>query len=321
MSKDLLKFLYKAVLLVLPIAGVLAAIFLYVNFLHKNSIYQNILEGKAQDLIVNKKLEHFNILITGDSRAERLMVPEVFKQNKIETINIGTDTSDFMSAHNAIKKYNLLPKTDVLIMSLSLYQLNDKALDRGNLSPATMAQLKFPELLKLFRKDYGSLIRLYLYTFLKELAPKSTAQSFPDQGFVAIEKDLPLPLDKGLLKRHGWYKDGIAMDGAKLRVFREMLKELFKSGKPVIFYAAPVSPAWKDLTTNSYISDAEGKFNEIIKEEIKQYPNFYFFDFYSKPPKELTNNEFYDIQHTNKAGAEIFTQIFIDRMKQEGLTK
>ena len=50
---------------------------------------------------------------------------------------------------------------------------------------------------------------------------------------------------------------------------------------------------------------------------ISQYSNVSFLDFYSEPDPRLGNEKFYDIQHLNRGGAEVFTQILIDGIRRD----
>jgi hypothetical protein len=101
------------------------------------------------------------------------------------------------------------------------------------------------------------------------------------------------------------------------RLFKEAIDVLSKKKSLMIFYQPPVSPIWKEKTRNTDISRAEEEFSQKMDSLSHQYENIVFYDFYNNDIKSLGNNMYYDYQHLNRNGAEIFSEIFSDIVNRE----
>lgn len=315
MKKFALKLFIFSALLILFVIFYLESM----SFLFKNDIFDNELETKILTLIVNNK-DDVNLIVAGDSRAERQVIPEIIeKETGLKAVNIGTPSCDLITLYNALNKYNLLGQNKTFIISASIFQVNDGATDYGYISPSLILNMSTWEKLVFFLKKpsiYTNMTLKIGFHYAEKFFVKKN--NFDENylkkgGVLEIEESAKLPISISLdpqKTQHPWYKN-IEITKTKWRIFKETLKKLSESGDKIIIYQPPIMPSWQEYTKDTFIDNAEKKYSQMLSEETKKYKNILFLDFYNNKNEMLTNEMYADIQHLNKEGTKIFTQLLI----------
>ncbi|MEO7177108.1 MAG: hypothetical protein ABIV51_14350 [Saprospiraceae bacterium] len=279
-----------------------------------------ILNSELEEKIISLKIDtsRLNIIIAGDSRAERQLMPAIFNTNTgLSTINIATTGCDLVTVVSAIKKKYADSAKLCFIISASSWQVNDGAIDHGYLSLNCFQKLSKIGKFILYKKYLSELLGMQVQLF-KEFVHsvvgnrnclRIDSNAYPELGFIGIEGRFKVQ-DKSslntLLSNHSWYKNN-SNSGFRWAIFQNSLKELEKINAPCIIYQPPVSSYWKSNTENSFIDIAEMDYSRKVTMEIQKYKNIVFFDFYSNDIRELDDSMYYDYQHLNRQGAEIFS--------------
>lgn len=310
----------KVALLVAPFALASLVLVAYSSWsaTARQGIFDPQLERKLQTCLDDGT----TVIVAGDSRAETQVVPEVIERaTGLRTANVATPAGDLATLSRAIGRYGALARARALIVSTSIFQVNDAVIAPGYLSTACLLDMTLVEKLVVYRRAPGQLLAtLATVPFERvqgtEAAPAASYEPCRWKGFVGREGTLKLPVSILLdphTTEHVWYRDQ-HLHGARWRVFRNALGRLAASNVRVFLLQAPVSPAWRAYTTGTFVDRAEREFSGMLAETAGRYANVRFLDFYTQPDQRLEDGMFYDIQHLNTAGAVIFTQILVDRI-------
>lgn len=303
---------------------VLAIFILIVSYVDNSSydIYNDDLENKIIEL--TKLNSNFSLVLAGDSRAERQIMPAIIESRyNIKSINIATSSCDIVTMYNALKKYHLVDKSITVVVSAGFFQVNDGAIDTGYISMAQMINMPLKDKLRLFSNNLTGFYRKYSDALKVNITNQikgipgyldKSDERLIHLGFKPIYGNLKLPVDlisNPKTTKHSWYKN-INIHGTRWKVFQSTLKKMSESKCRFILYQAPVSDAFKDHVIGTSIDKYEQEFSSMLENESNKYSNISFIDYYSLPPKNLNNEDYYDPQHLNKNGAVKFTAFIID---------
>jgi hypothetical protein len=283
------------------------------------AILNDDLEEKVQALLLGEDGAAVDVILCGDSRAERQLIPAVVKDaTGLNAVNIGVKYLDLVTLANCFRKY-LLPRDPnvIIVISTSIFQVNDGAVGEGYTTPACMFNLTWTDQIKLFKKHLPYLINEkieYYYQYFKARAKSTNSEKkeFAEKGYVGIDKTLKM--SNGKLKMdikkvaHPWYRD-FTFPGKKWAIFQRALRDIASSGNTIILFNPPGSPAWLELSKGTFMDAAERQFSSLLGQEAQKYDNVHFLDFYDDEREAFTNDMFYDLQHLNRKGSEIFTRM------------
>lgn len=276
----------------------------------RDGVFDVSLDGKWQALVTDET----RVIVAGDSRAERQVMPSVIAaRTGWRTANVATSAQDLVTLSNALKRHHPPAAARVLIVSVSMFQINDGAIDGGYLSTASLLNMTTWERARIYADRLGSPWSPLAFQFVDGPAAVVAPALLRQRGFVGSDKRLLLPLSKMLLNEHPWYRK-ISLHGARWRIFRHSLAQVAASGLRVYLFQPPVSPAWRAYTAGTFVDTAEREFAGMLRAETAGYVNVRFLDFYSAPDPRLGNGAYYDIQHLNVTGASAFTAMLIDRI-------
>jgi hypothetical protein len=281
----------------------------------RTAVFDAQLEGKLRSLVGDET----TVIVAGDSRAEGQVVPAVIERRTgRRAANIATSSQDLVTLSNALKRHDLPAAGRVLIVSASLFQVNDGAIDVGYMSTACLLNMTTRERARVYLDRLGSPWSPLAFNFREDPAAEIAQDRLREKGFVAIDKQLSLPLPKVLLNAHPWYRK-VDLDGARWRIFQDALDRLAAAGFRIYILDPPVSPAWRAYTAGTFVDAAEREFAAMLLSVTQKYTNVSVLDFYSVPDQRLSDEQFADIQHLNRAGAELFTGLLMDRIG-DGIT-
>ncbi|MSO55889.1 MAG: hypothetical protein EXQ55_03060 [Acidobacteria bacterium] len=273
----------------------------------REGVFDQQMEGKFLALMRDDTA----VIIAGDSRAERQVVPAVVEASTgWRAANVATNGGDMVTVANAVKRHGVPPAGRVLIISASLFQVNDGAIDPGYISTACLLNMTALERVSIYADRLGSPWSPLDFKFVEGPPAALTGARLREHGFLGIDTNLSLPLPKVLLNSHPWYRS-VSLHGARWRIFKEALGRLTAFGLRTYIFQPPVSPAWRAYTAGTFVDKAEQEFADMLRVETMEYANVRFLDFYSTPDARLGNDKFYDIQHLNRVGAEQFTEILM----------
>jgi hypothetical protein len=279
----------------------------------RDGVFDGQMEGKFQALLRDDTA----VIVGGDSRAERQVVPAIIEATTgWPAANVATTSGDLVTLSNAVKRHGVPPAAKILIISASMFQVNDGAIDAGYISTACLLNMRTWERVSIYADRLGSPWSPLDFTFEEAPPAVITSAQRSEQGFLGIDKSLSVPLPKSLLNDHPWYRR-VSLHGARWRVFQEALGRIAAVGLRTYIFQPPVSPAWRTYTAGTFVDAAELEFAGMLRMATLNYADVRFLDFYSVPDARLGNESFYDIQHLNRAGAEMFTKILVDRIRDE----
>lgn len=273
----------------------------------RRGVFDSRLEGKWRALVTPETA----VLVAGDSRAERQIIPVVIEAGTgWRAANVATSAQDIVTLSNAIARHGTPAAARVLIISASVFQINDGAIDEGYISAPCLLSMTTWERAGIYADRLGSPLSPLAFAFIEE-APAVIPQAHLDeQGFVGSDRQLSLPLPKVLLNLHPWYRNR-DLHGARWRIFQEALARLAATGLQIYLVQPPVSPAWRAYTSGTFVDDAEREYAGMLQLAVASYPNVRVLDYYSSPAPALDDTKFYDVQHLNRTGARLFTEMLV----------
>lgn len=306
---------------------VLFSVLFYTTFyclsksINKNEGLDKELKFKIHKLLSITK-NHKSIIIAGDSRAERQLIPKIIsRKTGCKCINLGVSSGELVSFMPYLKLFN--PDSTLFVFSLSSWQINDALTDYGYLSLDAYNQFNFFERCYLYRFNIRGLFKME-QQLIKNILRKSKYKPTPEKeimlndfgylkmdGIVNIKS---LQIDY-LKNRHIWYKS-ISSGGLRLRLFKTSIDKLCKNNFNCIIYQPPISPSWHKKIKNSKIDYFEKYFSNILKFNKIKSKRLQFLDFYNMPVQSLSDSMFCDAQHLNIKGALKFSNLMIDSIKK-----
>lgn len=267
------------------------------------------------------------IIVGGDSRAERQIIPNMIEdRTNMKAVNIAATGAGIAVLYNALEQHNLINPLHTLIISISSVELNDCVVDKWGRPHAYITYFSTIESIKLFGIRYINMMHERLILILKELfkIEKNTVLSSSDtrlynKGFLGIEGDMSefdydsVDIYSNTLKTP-WYIDA-EHNGVRKDVFLDLINNLAYTDMNIIIFQPPVSPGWYDITKNTYIDSIELNHSKFLKIVSNQYDNISFIDFYTHQNSTFHDSMFYNSIHFNYKGSEIFTEALLDTIQ------
>src|SRR5262245_49114786 len=91
----------------------------------RDGVFEPRLEGKLQALVTDRT----RVLVAGDSRAERQIVPAAIEaRTGWPSANVATTAQDLVTLRNALKRHGIPAHARILVLGASLFQVNDGAI-------------------------------------------------------------------------------------------------------------------------------------------------------------------------------------------------
>jgi hypothetical protein len=275
----------------------------------------------TQPVLIQKKIAFFridtgklNIVIAGDSRGEKQIIPKVFEDNfDCNSFNISASANDLISTVYSINEHYNYPNAEIIfVISASSFQINDGALDLGYLSYFGLSKLGNVSKLKLFYGKYSGLFSLINRTIINQVVGKfelTNQSNWRETKGVSLSDgkiNNSLPYTDGMLKSHPWYKD-ISINGYRNELFNEAFSMMGKSKHRFIIIQPPVSKYFRNAIEGSSIETMEYNYSKLLKDKAEDYQNVKILDFFTNDIESLVDSMYYDPQHLNTSGARIFS--------------
>jgi hypothetical protein len=130
-----------------------------------------------------------------------------------------------------------------------------------------------------------------------------------DFGFLGFQGNFKVKMKNILEKEfafHPWYKNS-NNNGIRWTIFQKSLREIENMNSFFIMIQPPISSYWRINTAESFIDIAETEYSKKMAIEIQASKNIVFYDFYTNEINTLNDSMYYDYQHLNIQGAEVFS--------------
>ncbi len=318
----MVKFFIKLILFCLPLVLLAVSSFIFFRAYGGKEVVMNELYAKTRSLVpaVNKP----DVIIAGDSRASLNLDPKAFNAAGIlQVVNIATRAGYISDVATALKKFNITKPNTLVIVSVSYFEVNDEAWKGVSLPPSMYSRLGFVNEIKSFNNKpdawYQSYLDFWSLFIRQHILRNGYVPKYENLGFEPQQAIMALPVPADYLKNHPWYNPSSVFPGWKWEAFKDSLKDLASHGNQIVIYSAPPDPAWKKMTQGTTIAAEEELFSQKLNEEISKYPNIHFLDLYHENFPELTDSDYYDTDHLNTTGAEIFSKLFVQSLVSNGL--
>ena len=285
------------------------------------------MERKVFSLIVAPKASPA-VIVAGDSRAERHVVPAVIEERlKTSAVNVAVSSGEMISVAKTFDRYDILADKPILILSATSFQYNNGAIDHDSLSMDSVVEMPWIQQIQVCREKLPELAYRKIRMYLELGKKKKLLKDYPEKGFVGVDTVLSATLDQlsgiGLepgKTRHPWYKD-LRPGQPKAIILADAIDRLAQSGCPIVLFTPPVSPVFREYIKGTWIDQYEREYSAFLKRTADRHSNIHFLDFYQNWTDEFPNDQFYDIQHLNRTGAQKLTAILCDRIAEWRLLK
>jgi hypothetical protein len=271
------------------------------------------------------------LIIAGDSRAERQLIPALFKsEQNLETVNIAKDVGDVMSLVYANKKYEFADSGKIFVLGLSSLLTNDGAYENWFMSQASITEIGLVKQLLLFKSDYIENWYHRMGLIWDDLINDKRGIRLPQED-IRVKYNGYIPIDEYLdinkffvnnlnpkTTKHLWYRKP-NNNGIRKTVFEKSLEQFSKTGVKITIIQSPMASAWRSYVGENYMHQLELEYSRFLVELAAQYKNVWVIDFYTKQPSIFTDDLFYNATHLNKTGAITFTKAVIDSLRSKGV--
>lgn len=273
----------------------------------RQGVFDARLEGKWRALVTSDT----RVIVAGDSRAERQIIPAAIEAaTGWQAANVATSAQDLVTLSNALARYGVPPSARVVIISASIFQINDGAIDEGYISAPCLLSMTTWERMGIYADRLGSPLSPLAFQFIEHPPAVIDQAHLRERGFAGSDRQLSLPLPKVLLNLHPWYRNQ-DLHGARWRIFQEALRRIAASGLQIYLVQPPVSPAWRAYTSGTFVDRGEREYADMLRMVAASYANVHVLDYYSGPSGVLDDTMFYDVQHLNRTGAQLFTGMLV----------
>ncbi len=292
-----------------------------VNLMFNDLPLSEEMEMKAGSFLGNLSAD--TIIVAGDSRAERQIIPAVVKKKTgRECYNVAIGSGDLITSGNLLQKYRCLTDNRVIILSASIFQLNDSSIEPGYISYSAILNMSLPDQFALLKGDfiftYQKIFRMIVQNYSnRDYALPSGDHRIGKKGYYEVNdhREPKRSADlESIRKGHPWYK-AMVLRGIRYKVLKKAIKRLGESSAKIVIYQPPVSPVWFENTRNTFVDDGEKLFGRMLRYECAKYKNIEFINFYKWKIRELEDHHYYDTHHLKLKGAILFTSILVDKLR------
>jgi hypothetical protein len=256
------------------------------------------------------KIDSAEILILGDSRAERQLDPAIIHaKTNFDVLNIAANSMDLYSLSLRLKEVNVENK--LIIISASSWQVNDGSTDEGYFRIEAFNELNAYEKLQLYADNPIELKKILTQCLFSQFELTIGNETrFINRGFENIKCS---NFDsKNMFNNHPWYRN-MRLNGIKAKLLKEALSELNKlKCKGVLIYNAPAYNEFIRQSKYNGVEYMEDKYCNMISNyiETEDLSHISFRDL--RNLSGFSKNDYYDPQHLCEQGAKKFTLKFIN---------
>jgi hypothetical protein len=262
------------------------------------------------------------LLIAGDSRAERHVIPDVVAA-KVGTApaavaNIAASACESSAVLAAYREFtNRFAPAPVMVISISLFSVNDRANSYPSLNNEVLWSLGLTDRVRL-----GGIREAVQATFLPERelyrrllgrALHEHVTAVPGRGYLEVSASSCLDTSTGIAANALAYIDRVwfnsaVVDGVRWRLLQTDLQTLLDLGVQVVVLDVPEHPALARAFAGTPLAEPHAQFHGNLVTLCRQmgvpllrYPT----DWYGAQNPDLL---YYDPMHLNRRGAELLSE-------------
>ena len=327
------KFLLKtSLIIVIPFIIALCLDIIISNILKETKLFP--VENEVWNDIYDSKAEA-ELIILGSSRAWVHFDTEIIDKNlNIKSYNLGEDGSNILQQYIRYKElisFNPLPKK--VILAVDIYSFRDEKFPTYRFYPYVLGNFRILNHLSSLNIDgidgideiifYVPLIRYFNRTFIQRLFDNEKKALFRNKNYnkAFIFSNQYINLNKeGNLRIKGyrgldviWKNQDVKkftfpIDSSKVSLMKKFITEMKNENIEIIMIYPPEYKEGQSLCQNR---------NKIIS-EFEKISNQFDLRLYNYSDSLISERKefFYNNQHLNKRGAEIFTKDVTDLIKQ-----
>ncbi len=255
------------------------------------------------------KIDQADIIICGDSRADRQLDPAViYRLSHLKTLNIASSSGELYTFSNYLKESRVSNK--IIIISASFFQFNDGAIDFGYFDLDSYNDLSFLEKVRMYYSRPSEFILMQSRSVQESLDFNSTKVGFGNYRR-KINEDFDrqpcrgFEINKRWFNDHPWYKS-LRTDGVKRKLLVKGLYNLSTLSKCKIFvYNGPVSEVFSNLAKSNGIYELEKSYDNFMQTECEK--NGIVYHSFLQDTSIRESNLYYDPQHLCGDGISIFS--------------
>lgn len=272
--------------------------------------YSNVKYGIDMDgqmftrLLEAKNVRDIDVLILGSSHAFRGIDARIFEKRGILAFNIGSSSQTPLQTKLLLKRYLNRINPKLIIYEVTPYFLTtdgvESALNLIGCDKNDDYSIEMARSINNF-KVYNTLFYGFVCDFLNLNSNYKEPDVIGKNTYIQggyVESELSFFKQKKLAERTYEFKE------LQIRTFKEVLSIIDEKNIPYILIDAPVTNCYLDSYTNKHVYDS------IMNKSGS------FYDFNSI--LSLTDSiHFYDADHLNQLGVEIFTNKLIDIIEED----
>jgi len=286
-------------------------------FISKNLAKSSSGANPAWKAIFNGKVNS-DIVIYGSSRATEHLDPKIFSDSlKHTTYNLAVYAHNFWLQylrHRLLLKYNPKPKVIIYSLDFATFQKRADLFDPGQFLPYMLDDTLIEKYTKSYKGytvyDYKiPLVRYYgqmryIHQAISQFTGK--APDVPDtaKGYSPSAEQTFTVFAEMAAKQNGYE---IEFDKPSLVLFDQYLRECQKDNIRVIFVYTP------EYIDGQHFIRNRAQLFDIIHQFSKKY-DIPFYD-YTADTMSYKKTYFYNSEHLNKTGSQLFTKKFVGNLK------
>jgi hypothetical protein len=257
-----------------------------------------------------EKTANVEVIVCGDSRADRQIIPAIFKEKTdLDVINIAATSQDLYTWSSSLLAAKISNK--IIVISASFFQVNDGANDFSFLNLGTFSDMTLTEKLKLYRRAPLEMVlmqtRLANASIFRRVHKDDFGNAHRQINIDFYEKNCEtFEITADWFNAHWWYKHP-EISGIKRIFLEKAFENLSRLQKcKILIYNGPVSHSFLKYADEAGLLHLEETYDEIM-DELGQKYNIQFRSFL-KDSSLQKDSFYYDPQHLCVDGAAIFTE-------------
>lgn len=242
----------------------------------------------------------YDLIVLGSSHAYNAYNPQIFKESGLKIFNLGTSgqslqntlviAENYLTSHKNTVVVDLYPGT---FMTDGLESTSDLIINLPDWKTAFEISKTYPDI---------RVINMFTLRFFYQIAGNSQTvfrdTRYNEGGFIAIRDSV-----KTQLNYSGFLKEYKPFPGA----YKNLEKLILYCKNKGIKIILSSHPAPRELERGKYLA-FKATLEELSKKHEISYLNLSF------DHRLDSKNHFYDLHHLNKAGASIFSKMFIEKL-------
>lgn len=264
------------------------------------------------------KMKDVEVVICGDSRADRQLIPAVIKEKtNLNVINIAATSQDLYTWSNSLLAAGVSGK--MIVISASFFQINDGANNFTFFNLGTFSDMTIGQKIRMYGGDPIELMLMQTKLAYASLVKKVHKNEFGN-FYREINVDyngkecINFKITSDWFKGHWWYNKPEMTGIKKLFLERAFYNLSLLKNCKILIYNGPVSDSFMNFESSRGILNMEKKYDSILASLSNEY-GFHFKSFLADTSLRR-DDLYYDPQHLCQKGARVFSEKVADLVVQ-----